>query len=115
MSVTEIPVQHLFTMTLKDVCADRQDFVGPFGRRIFERPSGGSVDGARVRGQVLNLLATDYGNASVDGSIRHFDANVTAQTDDGVVILMQIRGRASPNYGAGQSRIQILFTVGPGP
>src|SRR6202011_3396653 len=74
----------------------------------------GVVAGARVNGQVLNLLATDYGNASVDGSIRHFDANVTAQTDDGVVILMQIRGRASPTYGAGQSRIQILFTVGRG-
>ena len=87
MSETEIPVQHLFTPTLWDVRADRQDFVGPFGRRIFERPGNGTVAGARINGQVLNLLATDYGNASLDGSIRHFDADVTAQTDDGVVIL----------------------------
>jgi hypothetical protein len=71
MSATEIPVQHLFTLTLKDVRTDRQDFVGPFGRRSFERPRGGTFTGARVKGQVLDLLATDYGNASVDGSIRH--------------------------------------------
>ena len=114
MSATEIPVQHLFKMTLTDVRAQRFDFVGPFGRRIFERPAGGTVVGARVNGEVLDLLATDYGNASLDGRIRQIDAYVTMRTTDGVVILMQVRGRASPAYGAGQSRIQILFTVGPG-
>jgi len=114
MSETEIPIQHLFTMTLKNVRADRFDFVGPFGRRIFERPAGGTVAGARVKGEVLDLLATDYGNASLDGLIRQIDAYVTARTDDGIAILMQVRGRVSPAYAAGQSRIQILFTVGPG-
>src|ERR1700745_4229491 len=109
MSDIEIPVQHLFTMTLKSMSAQRCDFVGPFGRRIFERPAGGAMAGARVKGEVLNLLATDYGNASLDGRIRQIDAYVTARTDDGVVILMQVRGRASPAYAAGQSRIQILF------
>lgn len=114
MSDIEIPAQHLFTMTLKDVSAQRFDFVGPFGRRIFERPAGGAIAGARVTGEVLDLLATDYGSAGLDGRIRQVDAYVTARSDDGVVILMQVRGRASPAYGSGQSRIQILFTVGPG-
>jgi hypothetical protein len=114
MATTAIPVKHLFTMVWKDNHADRHDFVGPFGRRIFERPRGGAVTGARVNGQVLDLLATDYGYASADGSIRQIEAYVTIQTDDGTAILMQVRGRTSPLYGTGQSRIQIQFTVGPG-
>jgi hypothetical protein len=112
--VTRIPVQHLFTMTLRDAHTDRVDFAGPFGRRVFERPAGGTLAGAKVTGEVLTLLATDYGNASLDGRIRQIDAYVTARTDDGTVILMQVRGRASPTYGPEHSRIQILFTVGPG-
>jgi hypothetical protein len=114
MSLTQIPVQHLFTLALQFARAERFDFVGPFGRRIFERPTHGTVTGTRVNGKVLELLATDYGNASLDGRIRQLDAYVTAQTDDGTVILMQVRGRGSPAYGAGQSRIQIIFMVGPG-
>jgi len=115
MSDTQLPVQHLFKMVLKNDPADRYDFVGPFGRRLFERPSsGGTIAGARVNGAVLGLLATDYGQLSVDGKIRQFDSYITAKTDDGVAILMQIRGRASPSYGLGQSRIHILFTVGVG-
>lgn len=114
-SDAEAPVEHLFKMVLTGAAADRHDFVGPFGRRAFERPSGGTVAGARVNGQVLSLLATDYGNASLDGRIRQVDAYITAQTDDGAVILMQVRGRGSPTYGPGGSRIHILFTVGAGP
>jgi hypothetical protein len=109
-----IPVSHLFTMVLTQARADRHDYVGPFGRRVFDRARGGSLAGAKVNGKVLDLLATDYGQASLDGKIRGFDAYITAQAEDGTIILMQLRGRASPTYGSGQSRVQIQFTVGPG-
>lgn len=109
-----IPVIHLFTMVLTQARADRHDYVGPFGRRVFDRARGGSLTGARVNGKVLDLLATDYGYASVDGKIHGIEAYITVQAEDGTIILMQMRGRASPTYGAGQSRVQIQFTVGAG-
>jgi Protein of unknown function (DUF3237) len=119
MGDSNISVRHLFTMRLNRLHGDSHDFIGPFGRRIFERPRGGSIEGAGVgsgiKGQVLDLLATDYGNASTDGTIRQIDAHIVAQTDDGVIIYMKIRGRASPAYGPGQSRICLLFTVDAGP
>jgi Protein of unknown function (DUF3237) len=115
MADSNISVRHMFTMRLNRLHGDSHDFMGPFGRRIFERPRGGSIDGADVQGEVLDLLATDYGNASSDGALRHIDANIVAQTHDGVIIYMKVRGRASPKYGAGQSRICLLFTVEAGP
>jgi Protein of unknown function (DUF3237) len=115
MADSNISVRHLFTMRLNRLHGDSHDFMGPFGRRIFERPRGGSIDGAEIRGQVLDLLATDYGNASSDGTLRQIDANIVAQTHDGVIIYMKVRGRASPAYGPGQSRICLLFTVEEGP
>ncbi|MEY2926601.1 MAG: hypothetical protein RL367_1078 [Pseudomonadota bacterium] len=115
MADSYISVRHMFTMRLNRLHGDSHDFIGPFGRRIFERPRGGTIDGAEIQGEVLDLLATDYGNASNDGTLRHIDANIVAQTHDGVIIHMKVRGRASPAYGPGQSRICLLFTVEPGP
>jgi hypothetical protein len=114
MPDTQIPVSHLFTLTLEGLAQDRHDFMGPFGRRIFEKSNGGAAAGAKIRGKVLPLLATDYGNAGSDGKIRHFDSSVTLQAEDGTILLMQYRGRASPAYGPGQSRIQAMFTTGAG-
>jgi Protein of unknown function (DUF3237) len=115
MADSNISVRHMFTMRLNRLHGDSHDFMGPFGRRIFERPRGGSINGAAIKGEVLDLLATDYGNASSDGTLRQIDANIVAQTDDGVIIYMKVRGRASPAYGPGQSRICLLFTVAEGP
>jgi len=109
-----IAVESLFTITLEGLEEDRHDFAGPFGRRVFERAAGGTVTGTHVKGKVLDLLATDYGRASPDGSIRQFEAEVTIRTDDGIILLMQYRGRESPTYGEGRSRIQALFQVGAG-
>jgi hypothetical protein len=108
MSETQIPVEHMFTMVVEGLADHRYDYVGPFGRRIFEKASGGTVAGARLSGTVLSLHATD-------GSIRQFESDVTIRADDGAIILMQYRGRMSPKYGPGQSRIQALFNVADGP
>jgi hypothetical protein len=115
MPDTQLPVEHLFTLTLEGLASDRHDYAGPFGRRVFEIATGGTVRGAQLNGKVLPLLATDYGHASTDGRVRHLDAGVALQAEDGTVVLMQYRGRASPTYGVGQSRIQAIFTVGAGP
>jgi Protein of unknown function (DUF3237) len=115
MADTQIPVAHLFTITTKGAPEGRYDYVGPFGRRIFEKSRGGTVTGERFNGTVLDLHANDYGRASPDGTIRHFEADVGLQADDGTVVLMQYRGRSSPKYGNGQSRIQMLFDVEEGP
>jgi hypothetical protein len=115
MTDTQIPVEHLFTVVMQGMDAARHDYAGPFGRRIFAKATGGSVTGKRFSGKVLPLHATDYGRASADGTIRQFDAEVGLQEDDGTVVLMQYRGRMSPTYGPGQSRIQVLFDVQDGP
>lgn len=110
----QIPVEHMFTLTLEGLGERSFDYVGPFGRRRFEKASGGTVSGAALNGRVLKLLNSDYGRVSGDGSIRAFNASVTLQAEDGAVVLMQYRGRASPAYGAGQSRIQVLFQAPEG-
>ena len=111
----QIPVEHLFTLRLEQLNRHGHDYVGPFGRRRFEKAVGGSVHGAALDGRVLELLASDYGRVSEDGAIRAYNASVTLQAQDGTVILMQYRGRSSPAYGPGQSRIQVLFQAPEGP
>lgn len=115
MPEMQIPVEHLFTIVMEGLNDGRHDYVGPFGRRIFEKASGGTVRGKRFGGQVLALHATDYARASLDGSIKQFEADVGLQAEDGTVVLMQYRGRMSPKYGPGQSRIQAMFDVAEGP
>lgn len=95
--------------------AHSYDYIGPFGRRRFEKAVGGTISGAAMDGKVLELLATDYGRVSDDGQLRAFNASITLQADDGSIVLMQYRGRASKTYGPGQSRIQALFQAPEGP
>lgn len=111
----QIPVSHLFTVRLNAMREHRHDYVGPFGRRRFEKAVGGTVSGTAMNGRVLELLATDYGRVSTDETLRAFNASITLQADDGAIVLMQYRGRASPAYGPGQSRIQALFQAPEGP
>ena len=115
MSEMQIPVEHMFTIVMEKRNEGRHDYVGPFGRRIFEKARGGTVTGKRFNGTVLDLHATDYGRASLDGSIRQFDADMGLQADDGTAVLVQYRGRMSPKYGPGRSCIQLLFEVQEGP
>jgi hypothetical protein len=115
MSEFQIPVEHLFTIVMEGMDSARHDYVGPFGRRVYEKATGGTVSGKRFNGKVLPLHATDYGRASPDGTLRQLEADVGLQADDGTVVLMQYRGRMSPKYGPGQSRIQALFNAPEGP
>jgi hypothetical protein len=109
MTDLQIAVEHLFTLTLDGLEDHRFDFEGPFGRRAFARASGGQVAGRRLRGKVLPWLATDYGSVSADRTIRQHEADLAIEAEDGGVVLMRYRGRASPTYGPGQSRIHAVF------
>jgi hypothetical protein len=111
----QIPVQHLFTVVLDGLNNNSYAFKGPFGSRQLEKAIGGAVTGAAMNGRVLELLATDYGRVSDDSTLRAYNASVTLRSDDATTILMQYRGRSSPRYGTGQSRIQALFQAPEGP
>lgn len=111
----QIPVNHLFTVTLDGLLDHACTFKGPFGTRRLEKSVSGRVEGAAMNGKVLELLATDYGRLSDDGGIQAYNASITLQAHDGTTILMQYRGRSSPRYGAGQSRLQVLFQAPTGP
>lgn len=111
----QIPVEHLFTVVLDGLASHSHAFDGPFGRRRLEKALSGTVSGSAMQGRVLELLATDYGRESADGTIRAYNAGITLQGDDGTTVLMQYRGRSSPRYGAGQSRLQVLFQAPEGP
>jgi hypothetical protein len=110
----QIPVEHLFTIEMNGLNDGCHDFVGPFGRRIFQKASEGSVVGKRFTGRVLPLHASDFGRSNTDGSIRQFEADVGLQAEDGTVVLMQFKGRSSPMYGPCRSRIQAMFEVEKG-
>src|SRR5260370_42503200 len=75
----QIPVEHMFSLRLEGLNEHRHEYAGPFGHRRLEKATGGTVSGSAMEGRVLELLATDYGRASHDGSIRAFNASITLQ------------------------------------
>lgn len=111
----QIPVRHMFSVRLEELNRHVYDYVGPFGRRRFEKAVGGAVNGAAMKGRVVEHHATDYGRVSTNGAIRALNASIVLESEDGVTILMQYRGRMSPAYDAGQSRLQVLFQAPEGP
>ena len=115
MAAMHLPVEHLFTLRLDGLLANRHDYAGAFGRRILAKALSGTARGPRFNGTVLPLHATDYGRASTDGTIRQLEADIGIELDDGTTVLMQYRGRMAPRYGTGGARIQVGFEVEPGP
>ena len=115
MTQFNIPVEHLFTLTLEGLGQGGFDLDCPFGRRRLAKITGGGAKGSALEARVLPLLATDYGRVTVSGSIHAREASVVMETSDGVIVLMQIRSRGGGAYGAGSSRFQALFQVEDGP
>jgi hypothetical protein len=107
----EFAGEFLFTMELNWIQGESHDFTGPFGRRLFRHAAKGTAAGPRLTGSVLPSLSTDYGRRSEDGTLGHIDGYVSLEADTGAAVLMQVRGRTSPRYGAGNSRLQIMFTA----
>ena len=88
MAQFNIPVEHLFSLTLEGHDRSPFNFEGPFGRRRFAKFTGGAATGANFEGKVLPLLATDYGRAATSGDIFGHEASVVLETSDGAIVLM---------------------------
>ena len=69
----QIPVEHMFTLRLKGLADNPRQFDGPFGRRAFERATAGTATGKALQGNVLELLASDYGRESSDGRLQSYN------------------------------------------
>jgi Protein of unknown function (DUF3237) len=78
-------------VTLRLTAAPTQDFgAGPYGARVTYPITGGSFEGARLRGKVLPGGA-DWTVKRSDGVI-DLDLRITMQTDDGALIYMTFEG-----------------------
>lgn len=106
--------EFLFTMELNWAREESHDFDGPFGRRFFRHARAGRVHGPRLTGTVLPSLSTDYGRLGADGALGHVDGYLTLEIDGGPVVLLQVRGRTSPRYGEGNTRLQITVSAPDG-
>lgn len=69
-------------------------------RRVFP-VSGGTFEGPRLKGKILELAGSDWLLERADGAFQQ-DARLTLETDDGALILMSYRGvrHASPEISA---------------
>ena len=102
--MSELRAQPLFTirMTLHPM----QDLgATPLGHRRIAPVSGGTFEGARLRGVVLPHAGSDWLLARADDSFQ-LDVRVTLQTDEGALIGMSYRGlrHASPEVTAKLAR-----------
>ena len=88
--MNQLRSQPLFTiqMTLHPV---QELGATPMGQRRVVPVSGGSFEGARLRGVVLPHAGSDWLLQRADGTFQQ-DVRLTLQTDDGVLIGMLYRG-----------------------
>lgn len=91
-SVPALPHRHLFTLKL-DVDAASASQIGktPDGRRSIAPIAGGSFEGERLKGLVLQGGA-DWVRFQSDGVMR-IDVRLTLRTDDGALIYLAYEGR----------------------
>ena len=84
-----IRTEHLFTVT---ITVDPLQMLGatPFGERRIAKITGGSFEGARLKGAIL-AGGGDWLLLRNDGVLQ-LDVRMTLETDDGALIYMTYRG-----------------------
>jgi hypothetical protein len=87
--MAEIRTAHLFTINLT-VGAPQELGQTPYGQRRVVPVTGGTFDGARLRGTVLEG-GSDWILNRPDG-VTQLDVRLTLKTDDGAIIGMVYRG-----------------------
>ncbi len=87
--MAEIRTEHLFTIT---ITVDPLQMLGatPFGERRIAKITGGSFEGARLKGSIL-AGGGDWLLLRSDGVLQ-LDVRMTLETDDGALIYMTYRG-----------------------
>lgn len=95
MAATELPVDHLFSLTAE--IGDNSNAVirgGPTGTRVIAAVTGGTFEGPRLKGTVVPP-GGDWVHARKNRTI-HLDVRLLLVTDDGESILMTYKGIGTP-------------------
>ncbi len=87
--MAEIRTEHLFRVTIT-VPEIQEIGETPYGRRRIARVTGGTFEGQKLRGRVLNG-GGDWLLLRRDG-VLNLDVRMTLETDDGATIYMTYRG-----------------------
>ncbi len=102
MAVTQLDVEHLFTMTLQ-VGDTRSGVIrqGPKGTRVVAAVESGTFEGPRLRGTVVPP-GGDWVHVAPNRTL-HLDVRVLLVTDDDEAILMSYQGIGLPGEGGSAS------------
>ena len=84
---------------------------GPQGGRCSVTGNGGSVDGPKVKGKIVDNSGGDWLTLRADGSFK-LDVRLTIKTEDGADILMTYNGIGVPVPGGAAIRSAPLFETG---
>ncbi len=120
MAESALPVEHLFTIK---AATGKASVVGggPGGTRIVVPVTGGSFEGPKLKGIIVENSGGDWVLARADGSIK-LDVRITLLTDDGALIYMSYSGfrttqgetaalRTAPYFETGDERYAWLNSV----
>jgi len=120
MAESALAVDHLFTMT---GTIGKASIVGaaPGGTRVVVPVTGGTFEGPKMRGTIVENSGGDWVVARADGSMR-LDVRITLLTDDGALIYMSYNGfrttkgetavlRTAPYFETGDERYAWLNSV----
>jgi hypothetical protein len=89
MPESTLAVEHLFSLTA--TTGKAAVVGGPAGNRIIVPISGGSFEGPKMRGVVIEGASADWVVVRPDGSMK-LDVRVTLETDDGAQFYMSYSG-----------------------
>ena len=104
-----LDVRHLFSISLDTgTPIDMQG--GPQGRRMIVGVTGGTFEGERLRGNVLQPSG-DWITVRPNGSMK-LDVRIVLSTDDGASIYMSYFGLVTPTKDGTRARSAPLFETG---
>ena len=120
MAESTLPVEHLFTMT-GTVGKASMVGAGPGGTRVIVPVTGGTFEGPKMKGTIVENSGGDWVVARADGSMK-LDVRITLLTDDGALIYMSYSGfrttkgetaslRTAPYFETGDERYAWLNSV----
>jgi hypothetical protein len=110
MPESALPVEFLFKITA--TTANRTQIPnGPQGSRSIVAVTGGTFEGPKLKGTVVESPGGDWLTVRGDGSFR-LDVRVILRTDDGAHILMTYSGIGTAGEGGARLRTAPQFETG---
>ena len=105
-----LSVEKLFTITA-DTAAPLMLQGAPQGTRLHVIVTGGSFEGPKLKGTVVENSGGDWLTMRADGSVK-LDVRITLKTEDGALILMTYLGIGNTVDGGLSIRTAPLFETG---